>query len=138
MNGPPGTGKTTMLLRQSQAFGCVLPFAARNRRWSGAASSNNQAVTNIIDAFGKDFGKGEGPFAGRWLPGGGEPGCSLRRIPDASKQPRRYQTEEFQAERETVAYVQRAKDASVQAARAGFPISLTLIWHLWWQPCRSG
>jgi hypothetical protein len=32
-----------------------------------AASSNNQAITNIIDAFGKDFAVGEGVFAGRWL-----------------------------------------------------------------------
>jgi len=33
-----------------------------------AGFSNSQAVTNIIDAFGKDFDRGVGPFAGRWLP----------------------------------------------------------------------
>ncbi|MEI8599919.1 hypothetical protein P4S55_01320 [Shewanella sp. PP-Sp27a-2] len=33
-----------------------------------AASTNNQAVTNIIDAFGKDFSEGEGALSGRWLP----------------------------------------------------------------------
>jgi hypothetical protein len=33
-----------------------------------ATSTNNQAVTNIIEAFGKDFATGSGPMAGRWLP----------------------------------------------------------------------
>lgn len=33
-----------------------------------ATSTNNQAVTNIIEAFGKDFSQGTGAMAGRWLP----------------------------------------------------------------------
>ncbi len=33
-----------------------------------ATSTNNRAVTNIIEAFGKDFSQGSGAMAGRWLP----------------------------------------------------------------------
>ncbi|WP_269351185.1 hypothetical protein, partial [Vibrio diazotrophicus] len=43
-------------------------IAADQPRLIAAASTNNQAVTNILDAFAKDFSVGTGPFAGRWLP----------------------------------------------------------------------
>lgn len=86
-----------------------------------AASSNNQAVTNIIDAFEKDFDRGVGPFAGRWLPEVESFGMFLASNSRRLEAARRYQTEEFQVERETVAYVERAKKAYLQAAAAAFP-----------------
>ena len=74
-----------------------------------AASTNNQAVTNVIDAFGKDFAEGEGPLAGRWLPSVKSFGAYFPAIGKEGKQTEHYQTRAFFERVETSGYADQAE-----------------------------
>lgn len=70
LNGPPGTGKTTMI---QSVVGSLWVKAAiegeSNPPIIVACSTNNQAVTNILESFATAEEKIGSKFAGRWIPG---------------------------------------------------------------------
>ncbi len=69
VNGPPGTGKTTVL--QSIVSTMYVNSALKQEKVPiiVASSTNNQAVTNIIDSFGKINEIGISNLEKRWITG---------------------------------------------------------------------
>lgn len=121
VNGPPGTGKTTLILSAVASQWVRAALNETDPPIIVAASSNNQAVTNIIDAFGKDFASGDGPFAGRWIPEVTSFGMFLPSHSRKSEAAERYQTEAFQTKMESKEAYVRSKLAFLNAAKLALP-----------------
>ena len=121
VNGPPGTGKTTLVLSAIADAWIRAALAEDEPPITVAASTNNQAVTNIIDAFEKDFAQGTGPFAGRWLPNIKSFGLFLPAASREASASAKYQTEKFFLHLESSEYYLTAKQTYLNAAQQAFP-----------------
>jgi hypothetical protein len=117
VNGPPGTGKTTYLLSVVASMWVDAALKQTTAPVIFAASTNNQAVTNIIDAFGKDFSEGEGPLSGRWLPDVKSYGAYFPSKSRQEEAQEKFQTKAFFEAVEDSDYLERAEHFFLERAK---------------------
>ncbi len=120
VNGPPGTGKTTFVLSVVASLWIKAALEEVDPPIVIAASTNNQAVTNVIAAFGKDFEEDGSTYSGRWIPsiksyGGYFPATSKEKEAAAL-----YQTKAFYESLEHSDVLDRSEAAFIERAQSAF------------------
>lgn len=120
INGPPGTGKTTFLLSAVASLWVKAALAESDPPIIIAASTNNQAVTNIIDAFGKDFEENGGSLSGRWIPELKSYGGYFPAVSKENEVAELYQTKSFYESLEVSKFLDHAEACFLKKSQIAF------------------
>lgn len=121
INGPPGTGKTTLVISMVASLWVQAALAGEQPPIVMASSTNNQAVTNILDAFARDIDAGTGPYAGRWIEKVNQFGMYLSSRSRQLDVGDKYIGADFFREMESIDGIAMARDQFMEKARVAFP-----------------